>query len=127
MHTSIITVAALAALASAVPLPLNINLGAYSPALVVGDGAMSFEEANAVTSLVNTLQGAAVADAAAAAGNTNGAATPATAAPATTPSTAAGTAAAGTAAAGTAEKAPILNDQVRTMRLYPVPHSSRVY
>ena len=24
-------------------LPLNINLGAYSPALVVGDGAISFE------------------------------------------------------------------------------------
>ena len=26
-------------------LPLNINLGAYSPALVVGDGAISFEGA----------------------------------------------------------------------------------
>lgn len=25
-------------------LPLNINLGAYSPAMVVGDGAISFEE-----------------------------------------------------------------------------------
>lgn len=25
------------------PLPLNINLGAYSPALVVGDGALTFE------------------------------------------------------------------------------------
>ena len=24
-------------------IPLNINLGAYSPALVVGDGAISFE------------------------------------------------------------------------------------
>ncbi|KAK3389194.1 hypothetical protein B0H63DRAFT_518433 [Podospora didyma] len=33
--------AALFTLASA--LPLNINLGAYSPALVVGDGAISFE------------------------------------------------------------------------------------
>ncbi|KAI0912915.1 hypothetical protein F4823DRAFT_579237 [Ustulina deusta] len=27
---------------SAVALPLNINLGAYSPALVVGDGAIGF-------------------------------------------------------------------------------------
>lgn len=25
-------------------LPLNINLGAYSPAMVVGDGAISFED-----------------------------------------------------------------------------------
>jgi hypothetical protein len=29
--------------ATAAPLPLNINLGAYSPALVVGDGALTFE------------------------------------------------------------------------------------
>ncbi|KAK8117690.1 uncharacterized protein PG998_005971 [Apiospora kogelbergensis] len=27
--------------------PLNINLGAYSPALVVGDGALTFEGAEA--------------------------------------------------------------------------------
>ncbi|KAK6851583.1 hypothetical protein PG990_015279 [Apiospora arundinis] len=27
----------------AVAAPLNINLGAYSPALVVGDGALTFE------------------------------------------------------------------------------------
>jgi hypothetical protein len=34
----------LAALATlAVAIPLNVNLGAYSPALVVGDGAISFE------------------------------------------------------------------------------------
>jgi hypothetical protein len=32
---------ALAALGTA--LPLNVNLGAYSPALVVGDGEISFE------------------------------------------------------------------------------------
>ncbi|KAK0127194.1 hypothetical protein ONS96_006747 [Cadophora gregata f. sp. sojae] len=42
-------------------LPLNINMGAYSPALVVGDGAIGFEGqagANQVASLMNTLQGA---------------------------------------------------------------------
>lgn len=33
--------AALASLAAAIPL--NVNLGAYSPAIVVGDGAISFE------------------------------------------------------------------------------------
>jgi hypothetical protein len=71
-----------------VPQPLNINLGAYSPALVVGDGAISFEGAeegaaegagNGVTEIVNALQGAAVAGAgstaaAAAAANNNNAA-----------------------------------------------------
>lgn len=34
--------ATLATLAAAIPL--NVNLGAYSPALVVGDGAISFEK-----------------------------------------------------------------------------------
>ena len=70
-----------------VPQPLNINLGAYSPALVVRDGAISFEGAeegaaaggNGVTEIVNALQGAAVAGAgstaaAAAANNNNNAA-----------------------------------------------------
>jgi len=38
---SLLSIAALVTLASA--LPLNINLGAYSPALVVGDGAIEFE------------------------------------------------------------------------------------
>lgn len=38
-------VATLGALAAAAPL--NINLGAYSPALVVGDGALTFEGAEA--------------------------------------------------------------------------------
>lgn len=37
----------LAWLASAAPAPLNINLGAYSPALVVGDGAIGFTGAEA--------------------------------------------------------------------------------
>lgn len=45
----------------AIPLPLNINMGAYSPALVVGDGEIGFTGANSgaqVASLMNTLQGA---------------------------------------------------------------------
>lgn len=55
--------AILAALAcTAVAAPLNINLGAFSPALVVGDGEISFaggaEGAEGATSLVSTLQGA---------------------------------------------------------------------
>jgi len=41
-------------------LPLNINLGAYSPALVVGDGEISFGGGQDVAELMNTLQGAAV-------------------------------------------------------------------
>lgn len=54
-------VAILAASASAAPL--NINLGAYSPALVVGDGEISFagNGAAGAEGLVNTLQGAAAA------------------------------------------------------------------
>ncbi|KAI3391456.1 hypothetical protein diail_7346 [Diaporthe ilicicola] len=55
-------VAFLAATASAAPL--NINLGAYSPALVVGDGEISFagNGAAGAAGLVNTLQGAAAAN-----------------------------------------------------------------
>lgn len=59
-----------------IAVPLNINLGAYSPALVVGDGEISFGGKADVTSLMNALEGAAVNGAAA-----NGQATPA--APAT--------------------------------------------
>lgn len=55
-------------------LPLNINLGAYSPALVVGDGEISFGGKADVSNLMNALEGAAVTGAA-----TNGAATTATA------------------------------------------------
>ncbi|CAJ2506786.1 Uu.00g079720.m01.CDS01 [Anthostomella pinea] len=40
-----VVIATLAAFA--VAAPLNINLGAYSPALVVGDGAIGFEGAEA--------------------------------------------------------------------------------
>ncbi|KAF8849362.1 hypothetical protein BDZ45DRAFT_237330 [Acephala macrosclerotiorum] len=39
-------------------IPLNINLGAYSPALVVGDGEISFGGAESAEALVNTLAGA---------------------------------------------------------------------
>ncbi|KAK3323847.1 hypothetical protein B0T19DRAFT_214757 [Cercophora scortea] len=62
-HALLTATATLIALTSA--LPLNINLGAYSPALVVGDGEISFKEGGeAVTKLVETLQGAAVSGAA---------------------------------------------------------------
>ncbi|KAK6954705.1 hypothetical protein Daesc_004673 [Daldinia eschscholtzii] len=47
-------------LASVGALPLNINLGAYSPALVVGDGEISFGGGQDVTNLMNALEGAAV-------------------------------------------------------------------
>jgi len=54
---------ALAATVAAVPL--NINLGAYSPALVVGDGEISVGEAKAASELMATLaQGANAAGAA---------------------------------------------------------------
>lgn len=41
-------------------VPLNINLGAYSPALVVGDGEISFGGKADVSNLMNALEGAAV-------------------------------------------------------------------
>ncbi|KAI8951344.1 hypothetical protein F4801DRAFT_578557 [Xylaria longipes] len=61
-------------LASVNGLPLNINLGAYSPALVVGDGEISFGGGQDVTNLLNALEGAAVNSATANSGATNGAA-----------------------------------------------------
>lgn len=47
----------------AIGAPLNINLGAYSPALVVGDGEISFAGNGAAGAggIMNTLQGAAAA------------------------------------------------------------------
>lgn len=42
---SVTTFAFFAFAAFAVAAPLNINLGAYSPALVVGDGAIGFKGA----------------------------------------------------------------------------------
>jgi hypothetical protein len=84
------------------PVPLNINMGAYSPALVVGDGAIGFKDgATSVTNLMNTLQGAANTAAA------NGAAAPAAAAPAASQAPAA------TPAAAPAEGAAI-QDQAAT-------------
>ncbi|KAK1776484.1 hypothetical protein QBC45DRAFT_471622, partial [Copromyces sp. CBS 386.78] len=53
----------------AAALPLNINLGAYSPALVVGDGEISFGGKQDVSQLINALEGAAVNAAAGAASN----------------------------------------------------------
>ncbi|KAK0615959.1 hypothetical protein B0T17DRAFT_619544 [Bombardia bombarda] len=76
---------AFAGLAAA--LPLNINLGAYSPALVVGDGEISFGGRQDVSQLMNALEGAAV-NAAAGAASAPAAATVA-AAPATQPAAAA--------------------------------------
>ncbi|CCF44470.1 hypothetical protein CH063_13854 [Colletotrichum higginsianum] len=39
--SALMTLAFLAVGINAAPAPLNINLGAYSPALVVGDGALT--------------------------------------------------------------------------------------
>ncbi|KAK3905307.1 hypothetical protein C8A05DRAFT_12864 [Staphylotrichum tortipilum] len=69
---------AFAGLAAA--LPLNINLGAYSPALVVGDGEISFGGRQDVSSLISALEGAAVNAAAGAATRAAGAGTAAAAA-----------------------------------------------
>lgn len=69
-------------LASVSALPLNINLGAYSPALVVGDGEISFGGGQDVTNLMNALEGAAVSAASGTANNA-AAAAPATQAAAT--------------------------------------------
>ncbi|KAL1871318.1 hypothetical protein VTK73DRAFT_2114 [Phialemonium thermophilum] len=68
-------IATLVSLAAA--LPLNINLGAYSPALVVGDGEISFGGKEDVSNLMNVLEGAAVNAAAANAVNANAATVPA--------------------------------------------------
>jgi hypothetical protein len=62
------------------PIPLNINLGAYSPALVVGDGEISFGGAAEASALVETLSGASATG--------DGAATGITRAEGATPSTA---------------------------------------
>lgn len=64
MHQSYVIVLGLLA-GSIGALPLNINLGAYSPALVVGDGEISFGGKQDVSNLMNALEGAAVAGGAA--------------------------------------------------------------
>lgn len=61
---------ALLAATTITAVPLNINLGAYSPALVVGDGEISFGGAESAEALVNTLAGASAGTEAAAKGVT---------------------------------------------------------
>ncbi|KAJ9130363.1 hypothetical protein NKR23_g12240 [Pleurostoma richardsiae] len=65
MYFKSATVLLALAATAAQALPLNINLGAYSPALVVGDGEISFGGEATAEALVNTLEGAAVTGAAA--------------------------------------------------------------
>lgn len=74
------TILAVFAITAVNAVPLNINLGAYSPALVVGDGEISFGTAADVSGVINSLQGATVGAGAAAA--------VAAAAPAATPAAA---------------------------------------
>jgi hypothetical protein len=64
MHSLSAFVALLAA-TSISAVPLNINLGAYSPALVVGDGEISFGGAEDAAALVETLAGASTGTSAA--------------------------------------------------------------
>lgn len=42
MHAQSLLVVLAALFVTSMAAPLNINLGAYSPALVVGDGALTF-------------------------------------------------------------------------------------
>ncbi|CAG8976083.1 hypothetical protein HYALB_00002361 [Hymenoscyphus albidus] len=58
MHYHPLIVAILAAYG--VAIPLNINLGAYSPAVIVGDGEISFGGRTDVSGLMSALEGAAV-------------------------------------------------------------------
>ncbi|KAK4150789.1 hypothetical protein C8A00DRAFT_36616 [Chaetomidium leptoderma] len=114
-------------------LPLNINLGAYSPAIVVGDGAISFEgaeggvaEGAGAASIVNALQGAAVAGASSSSsvasvnnaavaagggGSGNGVSPPAV------------QAAVAAAAVGVDRPSPILNDPTAAL---PTPGSAKI-
>ncbi len=85
MHHSFLIVTALFA-PYVIALPLNINLGAYSPALVVGDGEISFGGKQDVSNLMNALEGAAVAGGAANRAATTPTIVPTTAAALTTPS-----------------------------------------
>jgi len=65
MHSQVFILLSFLAASSVTALPLNINLGAYSPALVVGDGEISFGGKQDVSNLMNALEGAAVSGAAA--------------------------------------------------------------
>jgi hypothetical protein len=53
----------LALIASVAAVPLNINLGAYSPALVVGDGEISLGSKESASELMATLASGAAANA----------------------------------------------------------------
>lgn len=95
----------------AVGAPLNINLGAYSPALVVGDGEISFAGAGGeagAANIVNTLQGAAASSGGAVA---QGAAI----APAGGEAAAAPAAAAANTNANALQRASVLSEPVRTL------------
>ncbi|KAF4627567.1 hypothetical protein G7Y89_g10585 [Cudoniella acicularis] len=72
MHYSYILAALLSA-TTATSLPLNINLGAYSPALVVGDGEISFGGTENAAALVETLAGSTASTTGAATGLTRAA------------------------------------------------------
>ncbi|TVY81709.1 hypothetical protein LSUE1_G002306 [Lachnellula suecica] len=76
---------ALVSATSVAALPLNINLGAYSPALVVGDGEISFGGAESATNLVEALSGASAGTETAATGLTRAAAEAAAPAKVATP------------------------------------------
>ncbi|KAI0996235.1 hypothetical protein K3495_g11944 [Podosphaera aphanis] len=71
MYTSTYIFAILALLfATVFTAPLNINMGAYSPALLVGDGAITFKDSKAASGILSTLEGS---DADGAAGGNAGA------------------------------------------------------
>ena len=57
MHYSYVFVALVAALTVSSP-PLNINLGAYSPTLVIGDGEISLGDGKKDSALLETFSGA---------------------------------------------------------------------
>ncbi|RDW59585.1 hypothetical protein BP6252_12672 [Coleophoma cylindrospora] len=82
------TLAALLAATSVTALPLNINLGAYSPALVVGDGEISFGAGTDVTNLMTTLSGASASGTTAGTGTGTAAAGQASAAASAAPAAA---------------------------------------
>ncbi|KAF1831130.1 hypothetical protein BDW02DRAFT_641675 [Decorospora gaudefroyi] len=52
----------LALIASVAAVPLNINLGAYSPALVVGDGEITLGSTESASELMSTLASGAAAN-----------------------------------------------------------------
>jgi len=53
----------IALVATVAAVPLNINLGAYSPALVVGDGEISLGSTESASELMSTLASGAAANA----------------------------------------------------------------